>query len=240
MTLEDSPPPYRTVVFDCDSTLSEIEGIEALATPEQANEVARLTDRAMAGEVPLEEVFGARLEIVRPSRDDLVRVGRLYAETALANTRELIAALQALEKRVVIVSGGLLPAVRDFAGWLGVDEVHAVPVAFAEDGSYGSFDARSPLARAGGKIDVVGEIARDGAPLALVGDGATDLEAGHLAARFLAFGGVERRENVFVEAAVHSTSPDFAALVPLLLTDEERARLASTTQHAALLAAAPH
>jgi phosphoserine phosphatase len=221
--LADQPPPYATVVFDCDSTLSAMEGIEALAGAEHADTIAAMTDAAMAGEVALEEVFGRRLELVRPSRDDLAEVGRRYVEALVPGADLLVRALRSLGKRVVVVSGGLLPAVRVLADALGVDETHAVDVRFGEDGGYAGFDDASPLARTGGKIDVLTELAgRSGAgPLAFVGDGATDLEAGHLAARFVAYGGVVRRERVFAGAAVTCDSSDFRDLAPLLLSADE-------------------
>ena len=78
--LPDLPPPYRTVVFDCDSTLSTIEGIDELAGPLR-DELRALTDRAMAGEVSLEEVFGLRLERVRPTAEAVEYIGRRYVET---------------------------------------------------------------------------------------------------------------------------------------------------------------
>ena len=225
MALADAPPPYRTLVFDCDSTLAAMEGIEALASPSQAEEIARLTDAAMDGTVPLEEVFGRRLELLRPGRSDVERIGRLYVERRLRNVDALVATARALGKRVIVVSGGLLPAVRALARHLDVEEVHAVGVTFDEAGAYAGFDEDSRLARAGGKIDVLEKILEDeGArPLAFVGDGATDLEAGHLADRFVAFGGVLRREAVFRAAAVRCASADFAALAPLLFSPAELA-----------------
>ena len=66
--LLDHEPPYGTVVFDCDSTLSTIEGIDELCdiVGVEAADVAELTTRAMAGELPLEEVYARRLELLRP------------------------------------------------------------------------------------------------------------------------------------------------------------------------------
>ena len=48
-------PKFRTVIFDCDSTLSAIEGIDELAV-DCREDVERLTDAAMRGRIPLEEV----------------------------------------------------------------------------------------------------------------------------------------------------------------------------------------
>ena len=101
-----APPPYGTIVFDCDSTLSTIEGVEDLPRAAEGA-VHALTERGMNGEVPLEAVYGARLELIRPTRDEVAGVGRRYVETLVPGAVELLAALRFLEKRVRIVSGGL-------------------------------------------------------------------------------------------------------------------------------------
>jgi phosphoserine phosphatase len=233
--LRDSPPPYGTVVFDCDSTLAAMEGIEELARGNA--EVARLTRDAMEGRVALEQVFGRRLALVRPSRADVVRIGELYIATLLPNAARLVAALRALGKRVCVVSGGLRPAVLAAARALSVpdEDVRAVDVSFHGDGRYAGFDETSPLARAGGKVTVLEELRRPGEALAFVGDGATDLEAAPVAARFIAFGGVERRANVLAAARVRCLEPDFRCLVPLLLSAEEIATLAASSAHRVLV-----
>ena len=243
--VEDTPPPYDTVVFDCDSTLSAMEGIEELAGDSlkgsAGEELAELTRAAMDGELPLEKVYGRRLELVEPTRTDLARIGEMYVEHALPHARALCDALHGSGKIVHIVSGGLLPAVRHFGELLGVPaaRIRAVDLSWNEDGSYAGFEEDSPLARAGGKIDVLRGLAEHGAgAMALVGDGATDLEAAPLTARFIAFGGVERRDVVFQAARVRCEAPDLAALVPLLFSDSELETLRRTGDHADLLAAA--
>ena len=233
--LPDSPPPYGTVAFDCDSTLSAMEGIEELARDN--TEVKELTRAAMEGQIALEEVFGRRLALVRPTRADVERIGRLYVERLVPGVAALVAALQALEKEVHVVSGGLLPAVRHVAEALAIPaaRVHAVELSFDAAGGYAGFDARSPLARTGGKIEVLRGLTRAGVPLAFVGDGATDLEAAPVCARFIAFGGVERRAQVLAAARVKSLEPDFRSLVPLLLSREEIATLAASPAHRSLV-----
>jgi phosphoserine phosphatase len=234
-TLRDQPPPYGTVAFDCDSTLSAIEGIEELARDN--TEVTRLTQAAMEGAIALEQVYGRRLALVRPTRADLARIGERYVETLLPNVAHLVAALQSLGKRVCIVSGGLLPAVLRLAEELALPpaDVQAVDVRFDSAGNYAGFDERSPLARAGGKIEALRGLRRRGEALAFVGDGATDLEAAGEAERFIAFGGVERRPKVLAAARVRCLEPDFRSLAPLLLTTGELATLAASPTHRALV-----
>lgn len=242
MRIEDRPPPYGTVVFDCDSTLSAMEGIEELGAAHAAA-LAAMTRDAMDGRVPLEAVYARRLELVRPGRDDVARIARLYVERRLPHAGELVRALRKLGKRVRIVSGGLRQAVVPLARALGLEErdVEAVDVRFDAAGDYAGFDESSPLARSGGKAVVLARIGAEpeAGRVAFVGDGATDLEAAHLVARFVAYGGVERRPPVFAAARVTCDAPDFAALVPLLCAPAEIAALARDPSFASLLAAAP-
>ena len=57
------------MVFDCDSTLTKVEGIDELAQRTgRAEEVRRLTDAAMSGYAELEDVFGLRVEAADPTR----------------------------------------------------------------------------------------------------------------------------------------------------------------------------
>ncbi len=233
-------PPYGTVVFDCDSTLSSIEGVEYLAGA-HLQEVEALTQRAMDGLVPVEAVFGARLELVQPSAAEVDRAGRAYVETAVPHGPELCAGLRALGKQVWILSGGLRPAVLHLARVLGIDEqdVYAVGVEFDAQGQYAGFDTESPMARSGGKLEMLQRLSpRAAEPIALVGDGITDLEAAPACGRFIAFGGVERREAVLEAADARCEAPDLAALLGLLTTAAEREELSSLTGHEPLLRAA--
>lgn len=209
-----SAPRFRTVLFDCDSTLSTIEGVDELARGHP--EVHALTEAAMRGEVPLEEVYGRRLEIVRPSRAAVDALGRRYIETMVPGARETVRALLDAGVRVRVISGGLRPAVVALARELGLedDDVAAVDVYFSADGAYAGYDAASPLARSGGKRVVVEEwLPELPRPILMVGDGATDLEVQGLVDRFVAFAGVVARPAVI--AAADDVIREFS-LEPLL------------------------
>ncbi|MEM9802914.1 MAG: HAD-IB family phosphatase [Planctomycetota bacterium] len=226
MTRRAHDPPYGTVAFDCDSTLSQIEGIDELTSGN--SEIAALTAAAMEGRVPIEGVYGQRLAILRPTRGAVEGIGAAYVEALVPGVREVVAALRALGKRVAVVSGGLLPPVLHLARDLGIDPtlVRAVDLFFDADGEYAGFDDTSPLARARGKIDVLRELCPDG-DVAFAGDGATDLEALEACARFVAFGGVVKRPGIAEGADRAVDAPDFTALLPHLLAPDELDRLAA-------------
>ena len=207
---------FGTVIFDCDSTLSAIEGIEELAR-EHRDEIARLTASAMAGEVPLEEVYGRRLELIRPTRAAIEAVGRLYIERLVPGAIETVETLRAAGVAIQILSGGLAPAVRVMARRLGVSDqqVAAVELEFSPSGEYAGFDTTSLLARAGGKRHWIETLGRDlPRPLLLVGDGATDLEARPAVDAFAVFTGVVARPDVVRHADVVIPGPSLTQLLP--------------------------
>jgi phosphoserine phosphatase len=215
-------PRYATVIFDCDSTLSTIEGIEELAAVRRA-EVMALTDAAMRGAIPLEEVYGRRLELVRPNRAQVEALGKRYIETLVPHARETVAALQSEGIEVRIISGGFLPAVRIVARHLGIDEdaVAAVDLEFDGSGEYTGYDAGSPLAYSGGKRTIIErwgpELPR---PVLMVGDGVTDLEASSVVDAFVAFAGVVERAPVVEMADMVVRAPSLAPVLAIALDGE--------------------
>jgi phosphoserine phosphatase len=217
-------PKFRTVLFDCDSTLSAIEGIDELAV-RCREDVERLTDAAMRGRIPLEEVYGRRLRLVRPSRGALEALGKQYVARLVPDAVETIRALQAAGVDVRIISGGLLPAVLAVAHAVGVSpsRVAAVDIAFNADGSYADFEATSPLAASGGKQIAIERWNVD-RPAIMVGDGTTDLEARPAVDLFVAFAGVVERPNVVQAADVVIRANSLAPLLPIALHVDELVR----------------
>lgn len=216
-------PSFGTVIFDCDSTLSTIEGVEELAGS-RLDQIAELTSRAMVGEVPLEEVYGLRLASVRPTRQMVEDLGQRYIETLVPDAARVVRALQAAGRQVRIVSGGLKPAVDVLASHLGLgpESVAAVDIAFDSDGAYSGFDKASPLARTGGKRHVI-EAWKPSLqpPIMLVGDGATDLEAKPAVDLFVAFTGVAARPAIALAADRVVEGPSLLPVLALALGEGE-------------------
>jgi len=151
---------FASVVLDVDSTLTAVEGIEWLGarrSPEVSREVSEMTQQAMTGATPLQDVYAARLALVRPGRDEIAALADAYRRGTMPGAAEAIAGLRAAGVGICVISGGIREAVVPFAASLGVgqDEVHAVSVHFTPDGRYAGFDTASPLTRRGGKSTVV-------------------------------------------------------------------------------------
>lgn len=211
---------FEVICFDCDSTLSRIEGIDELARRNGLFEqVAALTDAAMSGELALETVYGKRLEMIKPDQEALDWLADLYISEMVPGVAETIKTLQDHGKPIHIISGGLRPAILPLAALLGIDEaqVHAVDVLLDEDGRYLDFARNSPLAVSGGKARICRRLRMRYASVAMIGDGQTDLEAKLAGAYMVGFGGVVRRAMVEAQADVFVSDASLSAILPYLL-----------------------
>lgn len=213
-----SGPRYRLVFFDVDSTLVTVEGIDELAAGNP--EIARLTDAAMNGDVPLDEVYAKRLEIIRPDKRKIHELAERYEASLVAGAEETVRALREASVSVHLVTAGIEQAILPLARRLGVEErrVHAVKLHFTPDGAYADFDRRSFLARGGGKEIVVRDIrARSHGKAAFVGDGVSDLETRPAVDLFIGFGGVQVRPRVRDNADIFIDDPDIRAVLRHLI-----------------------
>ena len=213
-------PRYASVVLDVDSTLCNVEGVDWLAKlrgADVAKRSANLTDRAMNGELPIEAVYAERMDLIRPTREEVDALARVYVEKLAEGAATAIRALREAGIRVVLVSGGLRRAIWPVARSVGVGQadLNAVDVQWDHSGTYQDFDRQSPLTTQHGKVEVVRGLNLP-RPILAVGDGATDAAMRPAVDAFYAFTGFHRREAVV--AAADEELRDFAQLRALLLT----------------------
>ena len=225
--------PFDLVFFDCDSTLSAIEGIDELARSKgKAGRVGLLTNKAMDGDLDLADVYGKRLKAIKPTRAQLKTVEERYWETAVEDALEVIAALRFLEVQVFIISGGLIDAVKGFGRRLGVEpeRIRAVELEYNElSGRWwdyhepGAQQAKTyldystgPLTVSHGKSRIIGELAGDlpGRRL-MIGDGASDLAAQDAVDLFVGYGGVVAREALLDASQVFIHAESLSPILPL-------------------------
>jgi phosphoserine phosphatase len=193
--------PTKLICFDCDSTLSAIEGVDELARaggPQIYAQVEAMTNDAMNGKIPVEAVFERRLALIRPNRSHVEAVGRNYIETIEPTAVATLAELSARGWTMVIVSGGFRQAIRPLANVLKIERIEAVDLFFDEFGTYAGYDASFPTTRSGGKPEVIARLKRELNPVCtvMVGDGVSDLESKAEVDRFVGFGGYVTRAAV--------------------------------------------
>jgi len=245
----DNAPPRRTrwpefshVVFDCDSTLSSVEGIDVLAEGlGLEEEIAALTDAAMAGEIDLSDIYGARLEMLQPTERAVAGLRSAYKTHVVPDAREVIAALREIDIDVYVVSGGLVEPVVEFAVHLGIDanNVRGVQTHYDElsgdwwradsdEKSFAGFE-QGALTRTDGKPEVIRDLLAGTSGLTmLVGDGASDAQAAGAVDMFVGFGGVTCRQRVAERALVYISASSLAPVLPIAAGPGGRERLSSS------------
>ncbi len=224
---------YDLIFFDCDSTLSTIEGIDELAKLKgKEGRVGLLTNKAMDGELDLSEVYGKRLKAIRPTRAQLKAVEERYWETMVEDAKVVISALHFIGKHVFIISGGLIDAVKGFGRRLGVDpsRIRAVELEYNElSGEWWRYHEPQaqqsktyldyndgPLTVSSGKPKIINELTGDlpGRRM-MVGDGSSDLATQTIVDLFVGYGGVVARDKVKEDSAVFVQNLSLAVMLPI-------------------------
>jgi Haloacid Dehalogenase superfamily, subfamily IB, phosphoserine phosphatase-like len=191
----------KLIVFDCDSTLSAIEGIDELGRaggPDMFAKIEAMTNDAMNGKLPVEAVFGERLRIIQPNASHVAAVGQKYIDTVEPTAIDTLKRLRAAGWTPIILSGGFRNAIRPLADFLGIERVEAVDLFFDATGNYTGFDETYPTTRSGGKPEVIRTLKRELSParVVMVGDGVSDLETKPEVDLFIGFGRYAAREKV--------------------------------------------
>jgi phosphoserine phosphatase len=201
----------KLLLFDCDSTLSAIEGIDELGRlrgPEVFKAVEDMTTKAMDGSTPMESIFAKRLDMIKPTLKELESIGQKYIQEVEPTAVDTIKKLKAAGWTVIIVSGGFTQAIRPLAQYLGIERVEAVELRFKADGSYAGYVESCPTAKSKGK-NVVALKLRDefkATQTILVGDGASDLEVKGDVDKMIGFGRYTARPKVKAGADAFITS----------------------------------
>ena len=194
-------PVTRLICFDCDSTLSAIEGVDELARlrgPAILAQVEKMTNAAMDGTIPLEQIFQRRLELIRPTLAEVEEIGRQYIARVEPTAQVTVEALRQAGWTPVIVSAGFTQALEPLARHLGIARVEAVRLDFDLSGNYAGYDLTQPAARAGGKPEIVQSLQAELRPVrtVAVGDGVSDLETQAVVDIFFGFGRYASRDAV--------------------------------------------
>ena len=118
---------FDIVIFDLDSTLVTIEGLDWLADQKKIGaKIKFLTRQAMEGKIDMLSVMETKMAAIAPSYNDLVKLGNHYCHSFVEDTQEIIGALQTLGKEVWIITGNFKPAVTIAAKCLEIPEENVI------------------------------------------------------------------------------------------------------------------
>lgn len=189
---------FKNIIFDCDSTLVKIEGLDEIARRKGSfGQVKEITEQGMNGGIAYEVSFRKRwLEIVQPTKEDLQWLGEFYIKNLTPGVAEVIARLKLEGINIYILSHVPEPSIWILADHLGLpqEDAFAVPVDFGYGGVM-TVEPKFLAAIEGFKNGIIKKIRTTG-PTALIGDGMTDYKAEKFADLFIGFGGVVFRPQL--------------------------------------------
>lgn len=179
----------RLFVFDMDSTLIQGEVIDELAKMAGVgDQVARITEAAMRGELNFDESFSRRVALLKGLEEERVH-SLLHAIPLAEGAERLIRTLRLLGYKTAILSGGFTFFARHLQRSLGIDYVHANDLEIVD----GSVTGRvlPPIVNGERKAALLRAIAdREDVSLdqvVAVGDGANDIPMLRLAGMGIAY-----------------------------------------------------
>lgn len=217
--MPDPATPLPYLVFDFDSTFTQVEGLDELAAialqgqPDQTQRVAAikaLTDQGMAGEIGFQESLRRRLALLGANRRHLAPLVAHLQGKVSASIRRNGDFFRQHADRIYVVSSGFREFIEPVVAEFGIAPEHVLANTFTFDaeGNITGCDAGNVLSRDGGKIQQLKDLQLDG-PVYVLGDGYTDYqirEAG-LAKRFYAY--TENVSRPSVVAAADEVLPTF-------------------------------
>jgi len=208
-------PNLATVVLDFDSTFTSVEALDVLAEllsaadPARAADVAQvkaLTDQAMSGEISFAEALSRRVQLLKPTRDDITALIDVLKTKVSASIVRNKAVFAENPGKFRIISGGFHDFIDAVVADYGIEAeyVMANRLIWNEAGVAVGVDQVNPLSQDGGKVLALTGLGIAGA-VAMVGDGWTDFEVykGGAAERFYAF-----TENVVRPKVVAAVNGD--------------------------------
>jgi phosphoserine phosphatase len=194
----------RLFAFDMDSTLIEGEVIDELAKlAGVADQVVKVTESAMRGEIEFQESFRRRVALLRGLKETRVRE-LLDTIPLVEGAEQLIGTLKMLGYKTAILSGGFNFFAQHLQRRLGIDYVFANDLDIVDGVVSG--EVRTPIVDGARKAELLRQIAgQENISLdqvVAVGDGANDLPMLGIAGMGIAF----RAKPLVRQTASHAVS----------------------------------
>jgi phosphoserine phosphatase len=194
----------RLFAFDMDSTLIEGEVIDELAKlAGVGDQVVKVTESAMRGEIEFQESFRRRVALLRGLPESKVHE-LLDTIPLVQGAEQLIATLKILGYKTAILSGGFNFFARHLQTRLGIDYVFANDLDIADGVVSGM--VRTPIVDGARKAELLREIVQQENisldQVVAVGDGANDLPMLGIAGMGIAF----RAKPLVRQTASHAVS----------------------------------
>ncbi|KAI8827086.1 HAD-like domain-containing protein [Fimicolochytrium jonesii] len=169
----------RLVIFDMDSTLIQQEVIDEIAKHAGVvEEVAKITEQAMNGEIDFKESLRRRVRLLKGTPVSALQTVKAQL-TFTEGAHFLCKALKKLGFKLAVISGGFMPLALHVKNQLGLDYAFANQLKVSPDGQTLTGETHGPIVdgmRKAELLDVIAQAESIGPEQVIaVGDGANDL-----------------------------------------------------------------
>lgn len=204
------------VVFDCDSTLTAIEGIDFLAKQsDHYSEICTMTNLAMANGIFDTNVYLNRLNLINVTADDLALLASAYLMNITPGAKQVINELQTSGIECFVMSAGLEAPVVEFAMKIGIKKQNIFAVRYNPEQKRITKNVK--LTNLNGKDEMISMMQGN---VAIVGDGANDLADS--AKLRIGFGGQVIRSELIDKFDVYIYENNLLKILPYILCFDAR------------------
>jgi D-3-phosphoglycerate dehydrogenase len=218
-------------IIDFDSTFTQVEALDELARISLQHhpareliyeEIDRLTNLAMNGQISFRESLTGRVKLLQANKDHLTKLVSVLKKKVSHSFHRNKEFFKKNQESVLIVSGGfkefITPVVSSYH--IAKENIYANTFTYDEQGNITGYDEENPLSEEGGKVKLLQKLQLPGR-LFGIGDGYSDfqLKESGLIEQFFAYTENIERKSV-AEKADHIT-PSFDEF--LYLNDLPRA-----------------
>tara|TARA_Y100001934_G_scaffold275614_1_gene370516 strand:- start:5013 stop:5684 length:672 start_codon:yes stop_codon:yes gene_type:complete len=176
--------PNRKFVFDFDSTLTSVEGLDVLAeislrnNPDKSivvNKIQEITDRGIDGDISFSDSLSSRIALLNANKSQLLELIELL-KTKLSNSvkanKEFF---NKYRDQIYVISCGFKEFIEPVVAELNIEpeRVFANTFVFDEDDLIIGFDQTNPLSQHNGKVNCLKSSGIQG-EIQIIGDGYSD------------------------------------------------------------------
>ncbi len=194
---------YKIIFFDFDSTLIQAESLDLLAYRKGCgDEVSRLTELSMNGDIPVDDILKKKVEIISPHRDEVIDISYHCRDIIVEGAEDVIGRFLKEGREVYILSSGFKEIILPTAKALNIPEenIFANEFDFAVDGKYRGFKETCDPDLIGNKPNIIRKYSANQCHnrclTAMIGDSVSDMKCREVVDLFIGFGGVVERKKV--------------------------------------------
>lgn len=171
-------------VFDFDSTLTSVEGLDMLAeialegNPEKdkiVKEISAITDLGVDGEISFTDSLSRRVALLKAGRSELNQLIEVLKTKVSPSVSKNLGFFKTHKNDIYVISAGFKEFIIPVVAELGIDadRVYANTFKFDEQDQICGFDNKNHLSKHNGKVDCLKEMNLDG-EVQIIGDGYSD------------------------------------------------------------------